>query len=115
VETARSRALRYLWDSQHADGGWGQGEGPVSDALSTAYALAALGLLRDRLPADPVRISHAVHYLLSQQDPVTGGFISIPDVAGPRPIPFDLPLLNTVFSLMALSLVEHGGRAGSSR
>ncbi len=111
VEMARARALRYLRESQHVDGGWGQDAGRPSDALSTAYALATLGLLWGHLPIEPGRIDRAVHYLLSQQDPETGGFISTPDVAGPRPIPFELPLLNTVFCLMGLSFAKPAGWA----
>jgi prenyltransferase beta subunit len=112
IELVRARALRYLRETQHADGGWGQDAGQPSDALSTAYALASLGLLWGHLPIEPSRIDRAVHYLLSQQDPETGGFVSTPDVAGPRPIPFDLPLLNTVFCLMGLSFAKPAGWAG---
>jgi hypothetical protein len=46
---------------------------------------------------------------------VTGAFFSIPDLVGPRPILFDLPLLSTVFSLLALSFVWPGGATGSTR
>lgn len=108
VEAARARALRYLRESQHENGSWGQGAGLPGDALSTAYALASLGLLKNWLPVEPARIHRGVHYLLSQQDQVTGSFISVPDLVGPRPIPFDLPLLNTIFSLLALSFVWPG-------
>ncbi len=111
VELARARALSYLRESQHSDGGWGQDADKPSDALSTAYALASLGLLWGHLPIEPMRIDRAVHYLLTQQDPETGGFVSKPDVAGPRPIPFDLPLLNTVFCLMGLSFAKPAGWA----
>jgi hypothetical protein len=115
VETARARALRYLRESQNENGGWGQGSGQPSDALSTAYALASLGLLRNWFPVEQVRTHRGVSFLLSQQDQVTGSFISVPDLVGPRPILFDLPLLSTVFSLLALSFVWPGGPSGSSR
>jgi squalene-hopene/tetraprenyl-beta-curcumene cyclase len=109
VDTARVRSLRYLQESQRANGGWGQDEAGSSDALSTAYALASLSLLPGRHPVEPARITRAVRYLISQQDPETGEFTSIPDVAGPRPIPFDLPLLSTVFSVLALSFARRNG------
>jgi squalene-hopene/tetraprenyl-beta-curcumene cyclase len=115
MAVVRARSMRYLRETQRADGGWGQSEGMPSDALSTAYALASLSLLRRRYPVESARITRAVHYLLSQQDPKTGGFVSIPDVAGPRPIPFDLPLLSTVFSLLALSFARPVMQLGGVR
>jgi hypothetical protein len=115
VEMTRARALRYLRESQNENGGWGQGAGQPSDALSTAYALASLGLLKNWFPVEPVRLYRGLSYLLSQQDQVTGAFVSIPDLVGPRPIPFDLPLLSTVFSLLALSFVWPGGPRGGAR
>jgi hypothetical protein len=48
----------------------------------------------------------ALRFLLSRQDEDTGEFISIPDVVGPRPIVFNIPLLSTIFPVMALRIVE---------
>jgi squalene-hopene/tetraprenyl-beta-curcumene cyclase len=100
------RALNRLVQTQHLDGGWGQGPRLTSDALSTAYAVSALCLLCKRHFVEPHRIHRAIDYLLSQQDQQTGAFHSIPDVAGPRPIPFDTPLLSTIWCLLALSFVQ---------
>jgi squalene-hopene/tetraprenyl-beta-curcumene cyclase len=101
-----TRSFDRLVQTQHPDGGWGQSPGLASDALSTAYAVGALCLLRRQHLMEPQRISRAVAFLLSRQDPETGAFYSVPDVAGPRPIPFNTPLLSTIWCLLALSFVE---------
>jgi squalene-hopene/tetraprenyl-beta-curcumene cyclase len=98
------KSLDYLLGYQHEDGGWGQTSTKASDALSTSYALLSLALLRRQVPAD--RIALAQKYLLSQQDATTGGFISVPDVVGPRPIVFNIPMLSTIFPVMALRILE---------
>ena len=103
---ARRRSRRFLLENQRADGGWGQTDGVPSDALSTAYALAALGVLRRSLAIDPAKLEAGRGYLLSQQAPDTGEITSIPDIAGPRPFVFDTPLLATIFPLLALAFVE---------
>lgn len=102
LTNTRVRALAYIRSTQNLDGGWGQCAGRPSDGLSTAYALSSLTFLRHQssfLESEEFR--RAVGYLLSQQDPSSGEVISIPDVAGPRPIVFDTPLLSTIFSAMA--------------
>jgi hypothetical protein len=38
---------------------------------------------------------------LAEQDP-DGGFTSIPDQVGPRPLPFDYPILTDIQTLTAL-------------
>lgn len=113
---ARVRSLRYLLESQRADGGWGQTDAAPSDALSTAYALAALGVLRQSLAVGAAKLEAGRGYLLSQQAPDTGEFSSIPDIAGPRPFVFDTPLLATIFPLLALALVRgrDAGRTGGT-
>jgi squalene-hopene/tetraprenyl-beta-curcumene cyclase len=119
-----NRSFNRLIQTQRPDGGWGQSPGLASDALSTAYAVGALCLLSRQHLMEPHTISRAVAFLLSQQDPETGAFYSVPDVAGPRPIPFNTPLLSTIWCLLALSFVEsrtslfegkptHGLNAGS--
>ncbi len=104
IERAQQRSVSYLVASQHADGGWGHTAASPSDALSTAYALLCPSLLRHRGAHGCV--AAGLEYLLSQQDPETGEVVSIPDVAGPRPIVFNIPLLSTVFSVMALRALE---------
>ena len=103
-DTVRERALRYLLESQRADGGWGQTALSPSDGLSTAYALSALSLPRSATQVPATCTQRAAAFLLRQQDPETGSFVSIPDQMGPRPIPYDVPLLSTLMSVMALSL-----------
>jgi squalene-hopene/tetraprenyl-beta-curcumene cyclase len=100
----QQKSLDYLLDNQDEDGGWGQKINKPSDALSTAYALLSLALLRRHVP--PERIAKGLKYLLSQQNEDTGEFVSVPDVVGPRPFVFDIPLLSTVFPVMALRILE---------
>lgn len=111
------RTLGYLRDSQHEDGGWGHNESKPSDALSTAFGLSALCLLGRHLPIETAPIERATSYLLSQQDPESGEFFSLPDVVGPRPIPFNVPLFSTVFSSIALTFaaekLSHRDKGGT--
>jgi squalene-hopene/tetraprenyl-beta-curcumene cyclase len=100
------RSFNCLVKTQRPDGGWGQTPGLPTDALSTAYAIGALCLLSKQHLIEPHRINRAVGFLVSRQDQETGAFCSIPDVAGPRPIPFNTPLLSTIWCLLALSFVE---------
>lgn len=104
IEAARRRSADYLIANQHQDGGWGHTVARPSDALSTAYALLCLSLVGPMVPHR--HLSSGLTYLLSQQDPSTGEIVSIPDVVGPRPIVFNIPLLSTIFSVMALRALE---------
>ncbi|WAS91816.1 prenyltransferase/squalene oxidase repeat-containing protein [Nannocystis punicea] len=103
-DTVGERALRYLLAHQRTDGGWGQAATAPSDALSSAYALAAVSLPRFATVVPPACARRAAAYLLGQQDPRTGAFVSIPDQMGPRPIPYEVPVLSTVMGVWALSL-----------
>ncbi|MFI9586342.1 prenyltransferase/squalene oxidase repeat-containing protein [Streptomyces sp. NPDC052236] len=90
------RITGLVRDSQNADGGFGQQEGTPSDAISTGYALIVLAGQFD--PAPAVR---ATAYLLAQQRP-DGSITSVPDMLGPRPFPYHVPLLTDAFTLIAL-------------
>ncbi|WP_326608824.1 terpene cyclase/mutase family protein [Streptomyces scopuliridis] len=92
----RERIVRLVRSSQNDDGGWGKGDGTPSDAISTAYGLIVAAGLPDHLPA--VR---AVEYLLSQQNS-DGKIEAPPDMVGPRPLPYHVPLLSDAFSLLSL-------------
>jgi squalene-hopene/tetraprenyl-beta-curcumene cyclase len=96
VRQAFESCARYLIRTQNPDGGWGQCAGDPSDVLSTSYSLLALDACGT---AGPVPRAH--EYLLAQQQS-DGGYFSIPDSAGPRPIPHDVPVLADAFALLAL-------------
>jgi squalene-hopene/tetraprenyl-beta-curcumene cyclase len=100
----QQKSIDYLLDNQAEDGGWGQRSTKPSDALSTAYALLSLALLRRHVP--PECIAKGLKYMLSQQNEQTGEFMSVPDVVGPRPFVFDIPLLSSIFPVMALRILE---------
>lgn len=91
-----ARSRQYLRGAQNDDGGWGQVAGASSDVLSTSYALIALAHIGDR-----AALHSGLRYLVACQR-VDGGFVSIPDQTGPRPIPYDVPILADVFALVAL-------------
>jgi prenyltransferase beta subunit len=101
----QQRALKYLLDNQYESGGWGQTSKHGADALSTAYGLLSLAILRRQVQRENIEL--AEKYLISQQDPATGEFTSVPDVVGPRPMVFNIPLLSTIFSVWALSVAEN--------
>jgi len=101
ITHAASAAQMYLTSSQNADGGWGQRPGDDSDVLSTSYSLLAL-VCCDGVP--PAVSRDGAAWLLSQQQG-DGGFSSVPDSAGPRPLPHDLPVLADGYALLALGHV----------
>ncbi|GGL95452.1 hypothetical protein GCM10010129_44200 [Streptomyces fumigatiscleroticus] len=94
---AVARATAHLEATQNPDGGWGHGGGQDSDVLSTAQALSVVAR-----HGDPRAARAAVAYLLSRQDD-DGGFTSIPDQVGPRPLPFDFPANANICTLGALT------------
>jgi hypothetical protein len=98
-----AKAVAFLDESRGTDGGWGHVPGKESDVLSTAQALAALAR-----HAPQVDLGKPLAYLTDQQH-ADGGFSSIADQAGPRPLPFDFPVLADVHVLTALNrLIAHG-------
>jgi squalene-hopene/tetraprenyl-beta-curcumene cyclase len=108
VRRAMRNSIHRLCQDQNGDGGWGQTWGDPSDALSTAQALAAIigrapGPLTDR----------AVRWLLDQQHD-DGGFTSIPDQVGPRPLPYDFPVLASIHALNALNAARENAPAQRS-
>ncbi|MGW0547842.1 prenyltransferase/squalene oxidase repeat-containing protein [Streptomyces altiplanensis] len=97
VHDMSGRITGLVQAAQNADGGFGQQNGTPSDAISTAYALIILAGQPDAAPA-----ARATGYLLTQQRPC-GSIISVPDMLGPRPFPYHVPLLTDAFTLLALS------------
>ncbi|GGX80910.1 hypothetical protein GCM10010358_38950 [Streptomyces minutiscleroticus] len=96
IAAATARSVARLVATQHTDGGWGQLPGDPSDVLSTAQAVPVLARHSEQLA-----LGRAVTYLLKQQD-TDGGFTSAPDQVGPRPLPFDYPVLTDLHTLSAL-------------
>jgi prenyltransferase beta subunit len=101
AERVRSRTLAFLRRWRRPDGGWGLREaGGELHLLSTAYALA--GLAMDREGLDRIEFSRSLALLLEMQGS-DGGFHGSGDSLGPRPFVYDVPLLASVYSLLALS------------
>ncbi|WP_405559780.1 prenyltransferase/squalene oxidase repeat-containing protein [Streptomyces sp. NBC_01180] len=96
VHGMSSRIAGLVRITQNADGGFGQQKDAPSDAISTAYALIILAGQPGPAPA-----ARAARYLLTQQRS-DGGIVSVPDMLGPRPFPYHVPLLTDAFALLAL-------------
>lgn len=88
LDALRSRLLAHLLERRLPDGGWGHEDTGPSDPISTAYATVALA----RAPGHAGALASAVAYLAERQRP-DGGFDSVPDQAGPRPLLYDAPAL----------------------
>ncbi|WSQ06721.1 terpene cyclase/mutase family protein [Streptomyces sp. NBC_01231] len=101
VHDLSGRIAGLVQSAQNADGGFGQRNGAPSDAISTAYALIILAGQPDPAPA-----ARATGYLLAQQRP-DGSIMSVPDMLGPRPFPYHVPLLTDAFTLLALGHLAH--------
>lgn len=99
IDAAEAKALDYLRKSQNSDGGWGHQSDDASDVISTSYSLIALSLF-----GDTEALRRGASYLILQQDE-EGKFVSIPDQAAPRPIPYDVPVLTNIFALLALKYI----------
>ncbi|AUX39960.1 hypothetical protein SOCE26_013550 [Sorangium cellulosum] len=97
IDGAVNRSRRYLERAQNEDGGWGHVPGTASDVISTSYALIALSHIGGR-----VALERGLLHLVSHQQ-AHGGFVSVPDQVGPRPIPYDVPVLADIFALLALN------------
>ncbi|MFI9452450.1 FAD-binding protein [Amycolatopsis sp. NPDC052450] len=109
IADATRRATTRLIATQHSDRGWGQTEDQPSDVLSTAQATPVVA--RHGAPEAALR---AVAYLMEQQE-ADGGFTSIPDQVGPRPLPFDYPVLTDIHTLTALRRAKAVAPAPSRR
>jgi prenyltransferase beta subunit len=110
IEEAIRRAVKHLAQTQNADGGWGRDADARSDVLSTAQAVPVVARHGDATGA-----SRALAYLLSKQDS-DGGFSSVPDQVGPRPLAFDFPVLADIHVLSAFQRARNSRRfvAGAS-
>lgn len=97
ITAATARATARLLATQHRDGGWGRTPDSDSDALSTAQALPVIAR-----HGPPHATAAAVGHLLSRQD-ATGSFPAPPDQVGPRPLPFDYPVVADLHTLAALN------------
>jgi hypothetical protein len=93
TQPAVAAARAHLVATQNEDGGWGHSPLDGSDVISTAHALPGL-----RTAAR----NKAVHYLISRQHH-DGHYTAPPDQVGPRPFPFDYPILADIHVLTALT------------
>ncbi|QDY79875.1 prenyltransferase/squalene oxidase repeat-containing protein [Streptomyces qinzhouensis] len=111
VHGALSRAAHYLRTAQNPDGGWGHTKASPSDVLSTSYAVAALA--SPALCDSELRtLQKGLTYLLAGHE-ADGTYISIPDQGGPRPLPYDFPIVPNIFALQALNSARACFRSGS--
>lgn len=98
-------AVSRLADTQNEDGGWGQHPDAQSDVVSTSHAVRLLAR------RDPGRTARAIDHLLASRG-TDGHFAAVPDQVGPRPLPYEYPILTDVHVLSALEsalLFGYGG------
>ncbi|WP_075737647.1 prenyltransferase/squalene oxidase repeat-containing protein [Streptomyces acidiscabies] len=95
------RIERSARETQNADGGWGMQPGDPSDDISTAYGLITMCHGTESRP-----VGRAVSWLLAHQN-ADGGYGGPPDMVGPRPFPYHIPVLTDAPVLLALGHVRH--------
>jgi len=101
VAKIRAGAAAFLRSWRQPNGGWGlRPDDREVHLLSTAYAVA--GLATDVSELSRTEFSRSVALLLEMQAS-DGGFYSSGDSLGPRPFVYDVPLLASIYSLLALS------------
>lgn len=100
VDRVRAGALASLRQGRLPTGGWAVAGGHEVHLLSTAYAIA--GLATDPEGLDRVELGRSVGLLLELQGR-DGGFHGSGDSLGPRPFIYDVPILASIYSLLALS------------
>ena len=92
----RKRMTSYLARTQNPDGGWGHTPNDTSNVSSTAYAILCTGRAERELA------TAGITFLLAQQE--SGGtFQSRPELLGPRPLVYDIPILPTIAVIHACS------------
>lgn len=96
MQAMAERVHGTVIETQNADGGWGQQPGYPSDAISTSYAIIVLCCGSDPRPA-----ARAAAWLLGAQRE-DFGIDSPPDMVGPRPFTFSIPVLADICALLAL-------------
>lgn len=94
------RIERSVYETQNADGGWGMQPGDASDDISTAYALITLCYGAEAQP-----VGRGLSWLLAQQN-ADGGYGGPPDMVGPRPFIYHLPVLTDIPVLLAFGHVR---------
>ncbi|PJE95971.1 hypothetical protein CUT44_19385 [Streptomyces carminius] len=102
------RIERSVRETQNADGGWGMQPGDPSDDISTAYGLITLCYGTESRP-----VGSALSWLLAHQN-ADGGYGGPPDMVGPRPFAYHIPVLTDAPVLLALGHVRHRVRSTAS-
>ncbi|MDV9187002.1 prenyltransferase/squalene oxidase repeat-containing protein [Streptomyces sp. SR27] len=100
IDGAIARAAARLIVTQQPDGGWGHTPDSHSDPLSTAQALTVVS----RYGPPHVTAAAGAHLLSRQSE--DGCFPSPPDQVGPRPLPFDYPVVADIHALTALDRIS---------
>ena len=101
VQQMRARMVDSVLRAHNSDGGWGHVAGRPSDALSTSYALITLCW-----QPDPIPVARGVAFLLDQLQ-ADGSITSVPDMVGPRPFVYTVPVLSDIYALLALGHLLH--------
>ena len=87
MATISNKMITYLKESQNSDGGWGRTLGNKSDLESTGYAILCCTKREQNMATKGIKFLEQL-----QQDKL----VCNPDLLGPRPIPYDIPVLPTL-------------------
>ncbi|POX52041.1 hypothetical protein C3489_18805 [Streptomyces sp. Ru71] len=100
IAEVAQRMERSVCATQNSDGGWGMQPGDPSDAISTAYGLITLCCGNEARA-----IGRALSWLVENQN-TDGGYSGPPDMVGPRPFPYHVPVLTDAPVLLAFGHVR---------
>lgn len=95
IHKISDKMAHYLRTTQNADGGWGFAANKDSDVISTAYAI----LCCNQSQGEPA--AAGLRFLLSM--PHNDNLNYKPDLLGPRPVPYNIPILPLVIRTYALA------------
>lgn len=95
ITVITSKMEYYLRKNQNPDGGWGLSSKADSDVISTAYAIICCTKSERELA------TKGMNFLISLEQENNEILKYKPDLLGPRPLPYDIPLLSIVIQTYA--------------
>ncbi len=94
--TIMRKMQHYFYENQNADGGWGFTSTDNSDIMSTAYAMLCFTKNERDLA------TKGMNFLIAQQE--NNDILKFkPDLLGPRPLPYNIPVLPLVMQTCAFA------------
>lgn len=97
ITSITSKMEHYLHKNQNVDGGWGFTSNDDSDIISTAYAILCCTKSNSELA------TRGMKFIISIQQENNEVLKYRPELLGPRPVPYDIPLLPLVIQTHAFA------------